>query len=181
MSCQHLLGCLLSFCARLLLQSGDYFGACCSSLGSFLVVFCDVLSPLSEPLRDNGQPLAPSVRLHGACIPPLQVLAFAKRARLCRTHRQGLETNMQVELSLPFSTSPSPSLLVHPGTWTPMLTRVDTHHTSAHVDTHMNTKRLPCSAVAYLMPEWGNVSAPGIFLDPCPTGDLLGGALRGRT
>ena len=27
----------------------------------------------------------------------------------------------------------------------------------------------------------GNVSAPGIFLDPCPTGDLLGGALRGRT
>ena len=28
---------------------------------------------------------------------------------------------------------------------------------------------------------WGNVSAPGIFLDPCPTGDLLGGALRGRT
>ena len=28
---------------------------------------------------------------------------------------------------------------------------------------------------------WGNVSAPGIFCDPCPTGGLLGGALRGRT
>ena len=26
----------------------------------------------------------------------------------------------------------------------------------------------------------GNVSAPGIFLDPCPTSGLLGGALRGR-
>ena len=24
---------------------------------------------------------------------------------------------------------------------------------------------------------WGSVSAPGIFFDPCPTGDLLGGAL----
>ena len=24
---------------------------------------------------------------------------------------------------------------------------------------------------------WGNVSAPGIFLDPCPTSGLLGGAL----
>ena len=28
--------------------------------------------------------------------------------------------------------------------------------------------------------QWGNVSAPGIFFDPCPTGGLLGGALRGR-
>ena len=27
----------------------------------------------------------------------------------------------------------------------------------------------------------GNVSAPGIFLDPCPSSGLLGGALRGRT
>ena len=27
----------------------------------------------------------------------------------------------------------------------------------------------------------GNVSAQGIFLDPCTTGGLLGGALRGRT
>ena len=27
----------------------------------------------------------------------------------------------------------------------------------------------------------GNVSAPGIFCDPCPTGGLLGGAVRGRT
>ena len=24
---------------------------------------------------------------------------------------------------------------------------------------------------------WGSVSAPGIFFDPCPTGDVLGGAL----
>ena len=24
---------------------------------------------------------------------------------------------------------------------------------------------------------WGSVSAPGILFDPCPTGDLLGGAL----
>ena len=30
-------------------------------------------------------------------------------------------------------------------------------------------------------PPRGNVSAPGIFLDPCPTSGLLGGALRGRT
>ena len=29
--------------------------------------------------------------------------------------------------------------------------------------------------------QGGNVSAPGIFLDLCPTDDLLGGALRGRT
>ena len=29
--------------------------------------------------------------------------------------------------------------------------------------------------------HWGNVSAPGIFLDPCPSSGLLGGALRGRT
>ena len=27
----------------------------------------------------------------------------------------------------------------------------------------------------------GNVSAPGIFFDPCPTSGLLGGALGGRT
>ena len=27
----------------------------------------------------------------------------------------------------------------------------------------------------------GNVSAPGIFLDPCPSSGLLGGALRWRT
>ena len=25
--------------------------------------------------------------------------------------------------------------------------------------------------------SWGSVSAPGIFFDPCPTGDFLGGAL----
>ena len=25
--------------------------------------------------------------------------------------------------------------------------------------------------------QWGSVSALGIFFDPCPTGDLLGGAL----
>ena len=31
------------------------------------------------------------------------------------------------------------------------------------------------------MQQWGSVSAPGIFFDPCPTGGLLGGALRGRT
>ena len=27
--------------------------------------------------------------------------------------------------------------------------------------------------------QGGNVSAPGIFLDPCPSSGLLGGALRG--
>ena len=29
--------------------------------------------------------------------------------------------------------------------------------------------------------QWGSVSAPGIFFDPCPTGDLLEGALSGLT
>ena len=43
---------------------------------------------------------------------------------------------------------------------------------------------LMCSHCLLLCPSSraffrGNVSAPGIFLDPCPTGDLLGGALRG--
>ena len=32
-----------------------------------------------------------------------------------------------------------------------------------------------------IVSQWGNVSAPGVFCDPCPTVGLLGGALRGRT
>ena len=40
-----------------------------------------------------------------------------------------------------------------------------------------------CVWVWYRMASqsWGSVSAPGIFFDPCPTGDHLGGALRGHT
>ena len=45
---------------------------------------------------------------------------------------------------------------------------------------HHPRPRLVLARVCSSSP-WGSVSAPGTFFDPCPTGDLLGGALRGRT
>ena len=43
------------------------------------------------------------------------------------------------------------------------------HFIGLHRHERLNANDVPC--------PWGGVSAPGIFFDPCPTGDLLGGAL----